>query len=48
MSLTAFNSLTVEQKESIEKYSLILAVDVSTIEEHGGGSARCMIAELYI
>ncbi|MDO4690194.1 MAG: arginine deiminase-related protein [Fusobacterium sp.] len=48
MSLTAFNSLTVEQKENIEKYSLILAVDVSTIEEHGGGSARCMIAELYI
>lgn len=48
MSAKAFNALSLEQKNIIEKYSVILPVDVSTIEEHGGGSARCMIAELYI
>lgn len=48
MSAKAFNALLLEQKNIIEKYSVILPVDVSTIEEHGGGSARCMIAELYI
>lgn len=48
MSSTAYKSLTLEQKNIIEKYSVILPVDVSTIEKNGGGSARCMIAELYI
>ncbi|WP_022818832.1 citrulline utilization hydrolase CtlX [Fusobacterium russii] len=48
MSARAFKTLSLEQKNIIEKYSVILPVDVSTIEEHGGGSARCMIAELYI
>lgn len=48
MSAKAFKALTLEQRNIIEKYSVILPVDVSTIEEHGGGSARCMIAELYI
>ena len=47
MSLRAFKSLELEQKNIIEKYSEILSVDVSTIEDHGGGSARCMIAELF-
>lgn len=48
MSSTAYNVLTKEQKETIEKYSKIIPVDVSTIEKYGGGSARCMIAEMYI
>lgn len=48
MSSTAYNTLTKEQKATIEKYSKIIPVDVSTIEKYGGGSARCMIAEMYI
>lgn len=48
MSAMAYSSLTEKQKNSIEKYSLILPVDVRTIEKYGGGSARCMIAELFI
>lgn len=48
MSLTAYKVLEVDQKLALEKYTKIVPVDVSTIEKYGGGSARCMIAELYI
>lgn len=47
MSETAYKSLRLEQKNIIEKYSVIVSVDVSTIEKYGGGSARCMMAELF-
>ena len=48
MSSTAYSVLTDEQKNIIEKYDVIVPVDVKTIEKYGGGSARCMIAELFI
>ena len=48
MSTTAYSVLTDEQKNIIEKYDVIVPVDVHTIEKYGGGSARCMIAELFI
>ena len=48
MSATAYSVLTDEQKNIIEKYDVIVPVDVHTIEKYGGGSARCMIAELFI
>ncbi len=48
MSLTAYKTLTEKQKLTLEKYTKIVPVDVSTIEKYGGGSARCMIAELFI
>ncbi|MBS9775826.1 MAG: amidinotransferase [Fusobacterium sp.] len=48
MSLTAYRVLSEEQKSTLEKYTKIVPVDVSTIEKYGGGSARCMIAELFI
>lgn len=48
MSQTAYNTLTDEQKNIIEKYDEILYVDIHTIETNGGGSARCMIAEWFI
>lgn len=48
MSATAYSILTDEQKNIIEKYDVIVPVDVHTIEKYGGGSARCMIAELFI
>jgi len=48
MSTTAHKSLTREQIRGIEKYCEILSSDISTIETCGGGSARCMIAEVFL
>jgi hypothetical protein len=47
MSNTAFQSLTAAQKTQIEQFSTIIAPDIATIETYGGGSARCMIAEIF-
>ncbi len=48
MSQTAFDSLTAEQKTAIEKYNPILPVQIDMIEKLGGGSARCMMAEVFL
>ncbi len=48
MSTAAFNSLTSEQIAAIEKHSDILDSDLTTIETCGGGSARCMMAEVFL
>ena len=48
MSTAAFNAYTDLQKEKIEKhFKKIVHTDISTIEKYGGGSARCMLAELF-
>lgn len=47
MSETAYNSLSKEQKRIILKDTDILYSDVKTIEHYGGGSARCMIGEIF-
>ena len=48
MSQTAVESLTQEQIAQIEKFNPILTVDIHTIETLGGGSARCMMAEVFL
>ena len=48
MSRTAHQSLTLEQIEQIEKHCQILSAPLDTIEACGGGSARCMMAELFL
>lgn len=48
MSQTAHQSLDPEQIISIEKYCEILSADLETIETNGGGSARCMLAEVFL
>ncbi|XP_071745760.1 uncharacterized protein [Lepeophtheirus salmonis] len=48
MSLTAYKSLSPQQILAIEKHCQIISSDLSTIEACGGGSARCMMAELFI
>jgi len=48
MSKRAYKSLTVAQKSSIEKRTSIVQVDLKTIEKYGGGSARCMMAEVFL
>lgn len=48
MSAAAHKSLTKEQEKTIEKYCEILSSDLETIETLGGGSARCMMAEVFL
>ena len=47
MSDAAYNSLTPEQRETIEKHTAIIHSNLETIETCGGGSARCMLAEIF-
>jgi len=47
MSKRAYNSLTQEQVDTLQKYCRIISPNLTTIENNGGGSARCMIAEIY-
>lgn len=48
MSSAAYHSLTPEQIKSIEKYCEIIHSSLDTIETCGGGSARCMMAEVFL
>ncbi len=48
MSSTAYNSLSVYQRRRIEKHCSILHSDLNTIETLGGGSARCMMVEVFL
>jgi hypothetical protein len=47
MSSQAYESLNSEQIRKIEKYNNILHSDIKTIETAGGGSLRCMLAEIF-
>ncbi|MGV6832621.1 MAG: citrulline utilization hydrolase CtlX [bacterium] len=48
MSQAAYDSLTKEQILRIENYTKILASSLNIIEACGGGSARCMMAEVFL
>ena len=48
MSKSAEDSLSQIQKNSIKKYSKIISSNINTIELCGGGSARCMMAEIFL
>ncbi len=48
MSQTAYKSLNKEQISKIEKHCEIIYADLETIETNGGGSARCMVAEIFL
>jgi hypothetical protein len=48
MSQSAYQSLNKDQKITLEKYCKLLYADIGTIESNGGGSARCMIAEVHL
>ena len=47
MSLAAYHSLTEEQVEFLESKMTLITPDLECIEQNGGGSARCMIAEIF-
>lgn len=47
MSKSAFEGFTKEQIKRLETHGKILFMDLTTIESVGGGSARCMMAEIF-
>lgn len=48
MSNAAFESLTKQQINQLKKHGEILYSSLDTIEACGGGSARCMMAEVFL
>ncbi|CAD0008547.1 citrulline utilization hydrolase CtlX [Flavobacterium salmonis] len=48
MSSSAYNSLTIKQIEQLQNHAEILSSSLDTIEACGGGSARCMMAEVFL
>ena len=48
MSEQAHTSLDPAQLKSLEKYNPLLPISIPTIEALGGGSTRCMMAEIYL
>ncbi len=48
MSASAYKSLTKKQVAQLEEHITILSSSLDTIEACGGGSARCMMAEIFL
>jgi len=48
MSSQAYHSLTPEQVNRLRSYNRIVHAPLTTIETNGGGSARCMMAEVFL
>ena len=48
MSSQAYQSLSPQQVSLLEKKGRIIHSPIDTIEKNGGGSARCMIAEIFL
>jgi hypothetical protein len=48
MSSQAYAALTAEQIKTLEAFNPILHADLTAIETNGGGSARCMMAEVFL
>jgi len=48
MSKSAYDCLTKQQINRIEKHCKIIYSSLDTIEACGGGSARCMMAEVFL
>jgi hypothetical protein len=48
MSQSAFDSLNNVQVKRLTSYNEIITVAIPTIEKYGGGSVRCMMAEVFL
>lgn len=48
LSQSAFDSLTESQKQQLSEHTKLLPVNIPTIETVGGGSVRCMMAEIFL
>ena len=47
MSTRAYEHFTPAQRLTLEKYGRLIPIDIHTIEEVGGGSVGCMLAEIF-
>jgi hypothetical protein len=48
LSVTALRALRDDQLRALESFGELVAADIPTIEAVGGGSVRCMIAEIHL
>lgn len=48
MSQRASDSLTDTQRQALSKHARIISSPINTIEDYGGGSVRCMLAEIFL
>ncbi|MCO6496362.1 MAG: amidinotransferase [Chitinophagaceae bacterium] len=48
LSQSAYDCLTENQRQTLSKYCQLIPAPVHTIERNGGGSVRCMIAEIFL
>ena len=48
MSRRAYDSLDDGQRRRIDSNGATLVADIATIEDHAGGSVRCMLAEVHL
>ncbi len=48
LSQQAYDSLTMAQRQQLATHTNLLPVDITTIETVGGGSVRCMMAEIFL
>ena len=47
LSQSAYDSLDQKQKDCLSSYNELIIVSIPTIERVGGGSVRCMMAEVF-
>jgi hypothetical protein len=47
MSSQAFEALSNDQLSQLGSHAKVVHSNLETIEKYGGGSARCMIAEIF-
>jgi hypothetical protein len=48
LSQQAYDALTAAQREALARYAELVPLAIPTIETVGGGSARCMLAEIFL
>jgi hypothetical protein len=48
LSATAWRSLDAGQRRTLERHGEVVAADIPAIERFGGGSVRCMLAEIHL
>jgi hypothetical protein len=48
MSASAWGSLKPAQRQHVERHTRPVVVNIDNIERIGGGSARCMLAEVHL
>lgn len=48
LSAAAERSLSAAQRKLLDDHAERVSADIATIERHGGGSVRCMLAEIFL